>query len=160
MSSDHFKFVAPNQAQSYTAIGMIHSLLVTGKENANAYSMTEITVSPACGVPMHRHPGLEAFYVLEGTFSFQVGDQHATGEPGAFVTIPPMIFHMWQNRGTDLGRVLCLVVPGGMEQMFIEAGYPVTDRTAPPLAPAPQDLQRAVEVAHKYGVESSPDQEM
>lgn len=153
MSEELFKFVPPNGGLEVTAVGMIHELLVMGSENGNAYSLTEITVSPKSGPPMHRHPGLEAFYVLEGTFAFQVGEQHITGEVGSFVSIPPMIFHEWQNAGTALGRVLCLVVPGGMERMFLEAGHPVTDRNAPPLAPTTEDIQRSTEAALKYGVE-------
>ena len=153
MNEHLFKFVAPNEGLSVTAVGMIHDLLVMGKENDNAYSVTEIAVSPQAGPPMHRHPGLEAFYVLSGTFQFQIGEEKIMGEVGSFVTIPPMVFHVWHNAGTELARVLCIIVPGGMEQMFVESGHPVTDRTAPPLAATPEDIKLTTIAAETYGVE-------
>jgi quercetin dioxygenase-like cupin family protein len=153
MNENLFKFVAPNEALSVTAVGMIHNLLVMGKENDNAYSVTEIVVSPQAGPPLHRHAGLEAFYVLDGTFQFQVGDEKITGEAGSFVTIPPMVFHVWHNAGSELARVLCIIVPGGMEQMFVESGHAVTDRSAPPLSATPEDIRLTTIAAEKYGVE-------
>ena len=152
MSQDLFKFLPPDTATAVTAVGMIHNLLVMGAENNNAYSLTDIVVSPESGPPMHRHAGLEAFYVLEGTFAFQVGDEKVVGEKGAFVTIPPQVFHTWKNAGAGLGRVLGLVVPGGMEQMFLEAGHPVTDRSAPPLATTTADIERSTAAALAHGV--------
>lgn len=154
----YFKFVTPQDVVSYSALGMIHRLLVTGKETDGAYSVTEIVVAPEMGVPMHKHPGLEAFYVLEGTFAFQVGDSVLTGHIGDYVTIPPLVFHIWKNVGTNAGRVLCLLAPGGMEQMFVEGSHPVADRAAPPLAPTEADVALTTQAALKYGVQFPPEQ--
>lgn len=154
----YFAYVTPENVVSYSALGMIHRLLVTGKDTDETYSVTEIEVAPQAGVPMHRHPGLEAFYVLEGSFAFQVGDTTLTGQRGDYVTIPPMVFHIWKNVGEANGRVLCLLVPGGMEQMFIEGSHLVTDRAAPPLAPTPADVALTTQAALRHGVQFPPEQ--
>jgi len=154
----YFKAVTPATVVSYSALGMIHRLLVTGAETDGAYSTTEIVVAHGAGVPLHRHAGLEAFYVLEGTFAFRVGNNDLNGTTGDYVTIPPMIFHMWQNIGDGNARVLCLLAPGGMEQMFVEGSHLVTDNSAPPLAPTPEDAERTTQAVLKYGVEFPAEQ--
>jgi quercetin dioxygenase-like cupin family protein len=153
MQQPEFKALLPGEARAVSAVGMIYTFTIMGDETAGAYSITEITVSPEIGPPMHRHPGLEAFYVLDGTFHFQVGEQSITGTTGTFVSIPPMIFHVWKNVGSTLGKVLCLMNPAGMEKMFLEAGHPVTDKAAPPVPPTPADIQREIALAAKYGIE-------
>ncbi len=55
-----------------------------------------------------------------------------------------MVWHHWKNNGNELARLLCLFLPGGAEESFVEWGHPVTDATAPPLAVTPQDIQHAV----------------
>jgi quercetin dioxygenase-like cupin family protein len=151
-----FKALHPNEARAVSAVGMIYAFTIMGDETGGNYSLTEITVSPQVGPPMHRHPGQEAFYVLDGTFLFQVGDQSITGTAGTFVSIPPMIFHVWKNVGSTLGKVLCLMHPAGMERIFLEAGYSVIDKTAPPIAPTHADIEREIALAAKYGIEVKP----
>lgn len=153
MTESPFKFVAPQSSLSVTALGMIHAMLIMGKEDDHAYSLTEIAVAPEAGPPLHRHQEREAFYILEGTFIFQVDDQQIKAEAGAFVDISSMVWHHWKNSGNELARLLCLLLPGGAEESFVEWGHPVTDVTAPPLTVTPKDIQHAVEVSERYGME-------
>ena len=153
MIANPFKSVTSEQTLSVTALGMIHSMLVMGKENDNAYSLTEIAVSPEAGPPLHRHRELESFYILEGTFLFELDGQQIKAEAGTFVPIPSMIWHRWKTSGSELARLLCLFIPGGVEESFVEWGHPVTDVTAPPMAATPEDIQHSLEVSERYGIE-------
>jgi hypothetical protein len=54
MTESLFKFVAPQSSLSVTALGMIHTMLIMGKEDDHAYSLTEIVVTPEDGPPLHR----------------------------------------------------------------------------------------------------------
>ena len=94
---------------------MIFHFLATSEDTGGEYALMEITILPDIGPPTHRHREQEAFYVLEGEFQFHVGDQTITGTAGTFVNIPSMLFHGWRNVGTEIGRLQCLVAPGGME---------------------------------------------
>jgi hypothetical protein len=64
--------------------------------------------------------------------------------------------HGWVNRSSGLGRLLGYITPGGMERFFQEIGVPVTDGSAPPRTPTPEDIERQKALAPKYGIESLP----
>jgi quercetin dioxygenase-like cupin family protein len=60
------------------------------REPDSAYSMVEWASEPgAPGSSVHIHRMTdEAFYVLEGTFGFQVGEHTVEGSAGTFVSAP------------------------------------------------------------------------
>jgi quercetin dioxygenase-like cupin family protein len=150
------KLLAPHQASAVSISGMIFHFLATSEDTGGAYALMEITILPEIGPPTHRHREQEAFYVLAGEFQFHVGDRTITGTAGTFVNIPSLLFHGWRNVGTSIGRLQCLVTPGGMEGFFQEAGHPVTDATAPPIPPTQADLERQLALTAKYGIEVVP----
>jgi len=60
------------------------------REPDSAYSMVEWSLEPgAPGSSVHIHSKTdEAFYVLEGTFGFQLGEETVEAAAGAFVSAP------------------------------------------------------------------------
>lgn len=150
------KLLSPKQASAVSISGMIFHFLATSADTGGEYALMEITILPEIGPPTHRHREQEAFYVLEGKFQFYVGDRTITGTAGTFVNIPSMLFHGWRNVGESIGRLQCLVTPGGMESFFMEAGHPVTDPAAPPIPPTHADLERQLALTSKYGIEVMP----
>lgn len=79
----------------------------------------EETTPPGGGPPPHRH-GVddEHFYVLEGTYGFQIDGNEITAEPGAFVTAPRGSLHGFRNVGSTPGRMLIVCAPCGLERCF------------------------------------------
>jgi mannose-6-phosphate isomerase-like protein (cupin superfamily) len=67
----------------------------------------------------------EAFYVLEGAVDFVCGDERFRGEAGAFVFLPRGLPHSFLGVSEPSARVLVLVIPGGLEQIFLETGEQV-----------------------------------
>jgi quercetin dioxygenase-like cupin family protein len=65
------------------------------REPDSAYSMVEWASEPgAPGSSVHIHRMTdEAFYVLEGTFGFQVGEHTVEGSAGTFVSAPKGTVH-------------------------------------------------------------------
>jgi quercetin dioxygenase-like cupin family protein len=61
----------------------------------------------------------ESFYVLDGEFTFAVGDEKITTEPGSYILVPRGTPHMLAA-GKGGGRLICFMVPGGLEEMFLE----------------------------------------
>jgi quercetin dioxygenase-like cupin family protein len=99
--------------------GETHILKAVGADTNGAYTLIEVMVEPQVGPPMHLHQReVEAFYVLEGTFALQVGEQVLTGTAGWFMTIPKGIPHTFKNIGTTPARMLLLFVPAGIENFF------------------------------------------
>jgi quercetin dioxygenase-like cupin family protein len=77
-------------------------------------------VIPAGHSPhMHVHRDEdEAFYVLEGTVDFACGDDRFRAEAGAFVFLPRGLAHTFLGVGPSDARVLILLLPGGLEELF------------------------------------------
>ena len=85
------------------------------REPDSAYSMVEWASEPgAPGSSVHIHRMTdEAFYVLEGTFGFQVGEHTVEGSAGTFVSAPKGTKHAFWNQGATLARMLVTMSPPG-----------------------------------------------
>jgi quercetin dioxygenase-like cupin family protein len=83
------------------------------REPDSAYSMVEWASEPgAPGSSVHIHELTdEAFYVLEGTFGFQLGEETVEGSAGAFVFAPKGTKHAFWNQGSTLARLLLTMSP-------------------------------------------------
>jgi quercetin dioxygenase-like cupin family protein len=95
-------------------------ILLRDADCDGAMGAVEMVLSPgASGPPLHLHPThAEAFYVLGGELSLQVGEEVVTGGPGTWACAPKDVPHTLANFGADEGRVLCLFAPGGFERRF------------------------------------------
>lgn len=91
--------------------------------NGSAFALTEFsgTADGPWTVP-HLHRGLEeSFFVLDGRFSFGVGEETVEAGPGTYILVPRGTAHMI-SAAAGGGRFLTLMVPGGLEEMFFELG--------------------------------------
>ena len=57
--------------------------------------------------------------MLEGEFTFKIGDEVTTGGPGTCAFIPRNVPHAWKNSGSQPGRVLFLFTPASAGR-FVE----------------------------------------
>lgn len=93
----------------------------TGPANGGAMDFGELHLDAGVRVPEHVHHGNdEAYYILEGTYRFKVGEQLADVGPGTFVRIPKGTPHAWANVGSGPGRVVLVFTPGGAAGYFEE----------------------------------------
>lgn len=105
---------------------------LTGNDTGDAVGALEERIPPGGGARRHIHnESDELIYVLEGEFTFLVGDALASGGPGTLAFVPRGMTHAWRNCGTEAGRILGLFLPAGYERA-IEA---ICD--APPEARTP-----------------------
>jgi oxalate decarboxylase/phosphoglucose isomerase-like protein (cupin superfamily) len=73
------------------------------------------------GTPLHIHRRTdEAFYVLEGTFSFQVRERTVDGAAGAFFYVPKGVEHAFWNQALTPAKMLITMSPPGFERYFEE----------------------------------------
>lgn len=142
--------VPPNEGKMLQVQpGETHILKAVGADTDGAYTLIEIIVEPQVGPPMHLHRReVEAFYVLEGTFAFQVGDRVLTGTAGWFMTIPKGIPHSFKNIGTTPARMLLLFVPAGIENFFEDLSKLNAAGTL--------DIEHIIAVSKKQGIEILP----
>jgi len=107
----------PGEGENYEMGASQLSLKATEKETAGAFFLSETTVEPGFpGPPLHVHHELtDMFYVLEGTLTFQFGEETIEGPPGTFVCAPPETPHTFSNPSPEPVRFLNFNVPGGFE---------------------------------------------
>jgi quercetin dioxygenase-like cupin family protein len=121
------------------------------REQDSAYSMVEWASEPrAPGSSVHIHRLTdEAFYVLEGTFGFQVGKETIEGSAGTFVFAPKGTEHAFWNQGPTAARMLVTMSPPDFWRCLKELGEG--------LAAAGDDAEAAMNLrkrlSEKYDIE-------
>lgn len=87
-------------------------------ETNQAYSVIHMTHPPFTGPALHYHPnGQECFYILEGAYTFTLGEQTLEGAAGDFIRVPTHMPHKYKS-GEQGGQVL-VVTPPSIEQYFL-----------------------------------------
>jgi mannose-6-phosphate isomerase-like protein (cupin superfamily) len=144
--------VEPGQGEAVWFLTNRITVKATSAMTNGAYGLFEAQMPAGFSPPLHVHHGEdEAFWVLDGNFTFRCGDQTVRVGPGGFVFAPRDIPHTFLCEGPGPGRVLTLVSPGGAEAFFVEAGRPAERDGLPPAAPP--DIARLKQVSPKYNME-------
>src|SRR5262245_61950556 len=85
-----------------------------------AFTLAEFTGGEGIWTVPHIHQAMEeSFFVLDGDFTFTVGEESVPVGVGSYILIPRGIRHMIHAEDGG-GRLLTLMVPGGLEEMFFE----------------------------------------
>ena len=143
--------------KAYWGPGELMTFLLTGEETGGAVFMSEISVAPGGGTPPHiHHREDEAFRLLEGTLTIQVGGDTITASAGDFAFLPRGIAHSFKNTGDSYAKALVLITPAGLEGFFAEVFEPAVDRSATPPPASKELVGRALAVAPRYGLELLP----
>ncbi|HEV2106925.1 MAG TPA: cupin domain-containing protein, partial [Thermomicrobiales bacterium] len=135
----------PGQGRTVWVVNQRMTFKVTGEETGGAFALWEDFLDPGEGPPPHVHANEdEAFYILEGEYTFTVGERALTATAGSFVLAPKGIPHGLRNTGDTPGRMLVMVCPAGVERYFFAVGT-----AGPPTGPP--DIERIVAAAGEYG---------
>jgi len=96
-------------------------LKVSGGDSNGSVALMTATFAPGSGAVPHLHRGHdECFFVLDGQFSFRVGNEDVEAGPGALCYAPRNAAHGFTNIGKSDGSLLGVIAPAGYEQHFIE----------------------------------------
>jgi len=144
----------PVRGQAVRFTGEMALFRALAPDTGGAFTLLEFRVAPGYGASPHRdHSFDEAFFVLQGTFIVQVGEDEHHLSPGDFAFAPKLTPHAFRNTGMDEGRVLILTLPGGyQDRFFAEIGEPVSDPEGP-LTNDPGDRATVLAAAQRYGIE-------
>ena len=151
------KILHAGEGKKISVAGDMYTFLAEGEDTSRSYALWEAVVPPGGGPPPHiQSREDEGFYVLEGEISFVADGQKVIARKGTFLNVPRGVLHTFKNEGDSDARMLILVAPAGMEKMFEETGEVVTDPSARPSPPTPEELEKMASVAPKYGIEVLP----
>jgi mannose-6-phosphate isomerase-like protein (cupin superfamily) len=109
--------VPPGEGRHYPCGSMSSVFLADGEETGDRYSVSIWWVDagrPGPG-PHSHEANEELFYVIEGTMTFLVGDQHVDAAAGTFLRIPAGVTHDFENRTASRAGALNVFIPGGFE---------------------------------------------
>ena len=102
-----------------------------GAETGRAFSQIETDDPRGSGHPLHLHHNEdETFYVLEGEVSVLVGEDRIDLGAGDYLFGPRGIPHAYVVR-SERARMLVTASPGGVEEVFVSLGVPVTGSEPP-----------------------------
>lgn len=122
----------------------------TAQATGGQLSMIEsVGMSPGDGPPRHVHTREdEAFYVIDGSYVWERGDERIDAGPGSFVWLPRGIPHRFVV-GPGGGRMLHLFIPGGIDRYFVEWQENIASNDAPGVITS---------LAARYGLSYATDQ--
>ncbi len=95
--------------------------------------------------------------ILEGTYTFQVGEERFACGPGEVIYVLRRIPHAFHNSSSQPARMLIIQSPGGIhEQCFAEAWERITDPAQLSAPEPPAEFDKIKAVANKRGIEMAP----
>jgi quercetin dioxygenase-like cupin family protein len=108
-------------------------VLVRSEESGDAVALVENTVPGAWpGTPLHHHAFDEAFYVIAGALTLQVGDEVVVRRAGELAFAPGGAVHAVANPAARPARYLLVCTPGGFERYFARLAAEAAGVEPPP----------------------------
>jgi quercetin dioxygenase-like cupin family protein len=149
----HGYLLGKDEGEAYWLLGMLEVIKISGKDTNGEYGLLEITVRAGDGSPWHVHPDEdEWFYVLEGAFTFYVGDTRLSLPAGSFALGPKGVPHTFIAEEPHGGKALVGFQPFLFEGFLREVGEPATERVLPPPLQGPPDMGRVAPIAARNGM--------
>ena len=106
------------------------TIRISSRATDGAYCVCEMTTMPGDGVSLHVHDRDEEFYyILEGAYEMQAGDERFTAEAGSVVVIPRLVPHKFHNAGDVPARALMIFRPGGFDELLGDLRQARADET-------------------------------
>lgn len=155
----NIKIINKSEGERLAIAGGNYRIIVPGEQTQGNYAVIEMIVPPGGGPPPHSHPETqEMFHVLEGELEFKTETGKQLVRKDGFVNIPfGGAVHCFKNTSENYARLLCTVVPAGLENLFREIGSPAE---AGQFLPVPeltsQRKQLLKEIDLKYGQKTYP----
>jgi quercetin dioxygenase-like cupin family protein len=151
--------VGGQEGHGLAVVGDSYRIVIGGKQTEGAYAVIEMLVPPGGGPGPHAHPDFqESFYVLDGEVEVKTKAQNYTATKGSFINIPlGGIVHCFKNQTDKIAHLWCVVVPAGLEELFLEIGEPAAFGTFLPPPPMDGDtMKKLKEIAEKHGQQLFP----
>lgn len=119
----------------------------TADDTGGAYTLAEYIGAPGSGSQLHTHHNEdETFYILEGTMTFQLGEEVFKAGPGAYVNIPRGLRHAFLNEESEQVKAILIFAPAGLEGFFQE----IVDLSVVGGGPS---AEAVAELNQRYGLE-------
>lgn len=94
--------------------------LIDSHDQVGRFALVEHRLPPkVLAAPVHKHTREDEFsFILEGSVGARFGDEEAVAGPGDLVFKPRDEWHTFWNAGETPARLLEIISPGGLEELF------------------------------------------
>jgi quercetin dioxygenase-like cupin family protein len=146
--------VAKDEGEARWWFSGLAVIRATGADTGGQMTIVEMTEPPGTEAPLHvHHREDEAFFILEGSATLQVGDETFEVSAGDYAFGPRDIPHRY-TVGEEGCRMLFICTPGGnFENVVREMSVPAASRTLPPPTDEEPDMERIAAIAEANGCE-------
>jgi mannose-6-phosphate isomerase-like protein (cupin superfamily) len=111
----------PGEGRKVHVFGVVLTIRVASADAGGDFAVWEEAAAPGIGPPRHIHHRVdEAFQILEGHYRVWCDGRDYELGPGAMAMVPKGTPHAFRCLGPSHGRMLTTVVPGGLDEFFIE----------------------------------------
>ena len=142
-----------DEGEAFWLLGMLETIKISGADTGGEFGLVEIVVRAGEGSPWHVHPEEdEWFYVLEGQFTFHVGDSELTLDAGGFAFGPKGVPHTF-IAGREGGKALVGFAPFQFEGFIRDVGEPAPERVLPPPLTSHPDMAKLIPIGSRNGIE-------
>ena len=115
--------IIPNDEINKTEIfpGVYAHPLANESLGSNSMTINLITIAPNAAIPAHVHPSHEeVLIIVDGSFSYELGDEKGDLTDGDTVLIPPTDRHYLVNTSDSVGTVIAIFPVTSPERIIVE----------------------------------------
>lgn len=123
--------------------GVRDRFMIDAATSGGGFSLVEHLMAPrSLAAPVHRHSREDEYtYVLEGRVGALLGEEEVFATVGDLIFKPRDQWHTFWNAGDSPARVLEIICPGGLEELFRVLGLMTSE-------PEPEEMAG---LARDYG---------
>ena len=157
----HARVLGPNDGDIMgPPDGVRDRFMVGGGDSGGGFALVEHLLAPrALAAPLHIHTREDEYsYVLAGRVGALLGDDEIVAEAGHLIFKPRGAWHTFWNAGDEPARVLEIISPAGLDELFRELGTlgeALDPETMAPLAArygAQVDFERTRPIVQRHGL--------
>lgn len=127
---------SPTEGRTVAVVGDVYRFLATADDTHGTYAIWEAIVPPGGGPPPYVHSREEeGFYILEGEITIHLGEERIVATAGMFANMPIGTPHSFKYESDKPAKMLIMVAPAGLEQIFFECGVPLPEGSTAALPP-------------------------
>ena len=155
------RVLGPNDGDIMGALdGVRDRFMVSRGDSGGGFALVEHLMAPkALAAPLHIHTGEDEYsYVLAGRVGALLGDEELVAEAGHLIFKPRGQWHTFWNAGDEPARVLEIISPAGLDELFRELGAlgdaldPDTMATFAARYGTQVDFQRTLPIVERHGL--------
>jgi quercetin dioxygenase-like cupin family protein len=145
--------VQPGEGDYVAIPGFGAAFKLSGKNNNGEVSIVEHPFAVGFVSAAHRHTREdEHSIVLAGEIGFRSDDSEVVLGPGGYITKPRGQMHAMWNAGSEPGRIVEIITPGGFENYFRELGELLVENASNAAGEPLHETPEFSELATKYGL--------